>query len=231
MIVSIGQPCYFPWLGYFDRLVRSDLHIILDHVQMDHSSKSNFTNRNKIRTAQGWTWLTVPLNGEDKFSSINQIRVAHTDWQDRHLAMLSNSYARAPFFAECRSQLLLAYKSEPELLIDYIDATTGILKAAIGVETPCVKSSALEVTSTKSRLILDLCRRVGATHYLSGPFGRDYLDLPAFQAADIGVSFHDYRHPTYRQNYPGFEPYMSAADVLFNHGPEALRIISRGACV
>jgi len=59
MIVSINQPAYIPWLGYFDRISKSDLHIILNHVQFE---KNSMTNRNKIRTSQGWAWLTVPLH-------------------------------------------------------------------------------------------------------------------------------------------------------------------------
>ena len=61
MIVSISQPGYFPWLGYFERLSNSDIHIMLDNVQIERKTKTNFTNRNKIRNQLNWFWITVPI--------------------------------------------------------------------------------------------------------------------------------------------------------------------------
>ena len=78
MIVSIMQPAYIPWLGYFDRIAKSDLHVVLDNVTMDKNSKTKFTNRNKSRTPQGWSWLTVPLKSVSKSNEvvINEIEIA-----------------------------------------------------------------------------------------------------------------------------------------------------------
>ncbi len=84
----------------------------------------------------------------------------------------------------------------------------------------------MDVEGTKSQLILNICKASGASTYLSGPFGRDYLDSAAFAHEGIALEFHDYPHPTYRQVYPGFEPYLSALDLLLNHGPKSLDIIT-----
>jgi len=75
LIVSINQPAYLPWLGYFNRVANSDLHVVLDHVQYE---KNSFTNRNKIRTAQGFSWLTLPLKTKGKFGNlaINTVEIA-----------------------------------------------------------------------------------------------------------------------------------------------------------
>ena len=95
----------------------------------------------------------------------------------------------------------------------------------LGVRTECISSSDLSLESKKAELILDICRKVGATTYLSGPFGRDYLNQKDFEEAGIELQFHDYAHPVYMQNFDGFEPYMSILDLLFNHGDKSLEIL------
>jgi hypothetical protein len=83
----------------------------------------------------------------------------------------------------------------------------------------------MEVSGQKDELILNLCRIEKVKTYISGPFGRDYLDEEKFAAAGIDIRYQDYEHPVYPQLYPGFEPYMSGIDLLFNHGPESLRML------
>jgi hypothetical protein len=231
MIVSIMQPAYLPWLGYFDRIARSDLHIVLDHVNLDANSKTKFANRNKVRTPQGWGWLTVPLQSKGRHGELflNQVEVAaDTPWRQKHLGALAANYARAPHFAAHREFLAEVYGREWKRLVDLTTATTDYLHRAFGLNCPTRRSSEMGVAGEKDTLILNLCREVGATIYLSGPFGRDYLDAAAFAAAGIELRFHDYPHPEYRQSFPGFEPFMSAVDLLFNHGPASLEILRSG---
>jgi hypothetical protein len=217
MIVSINQPAYLPWLGYFDRIDASDLHIVLDHVQFE---KNSLVNRNRIRTPSGWTWLTIPLATKGRFGGlpIRDLRSADGGrWRKKHWKTLEMNYVRAVGFLDHFDELRAIYGDEqfgnaflpPVMrLIDYQ------LKV-MGVRTKIVSSSALGVDGSKSALICNLCRAVGAKTYLSGPFGRDYLDLEAFEADDIDVLFHDYAPQPYTQVWPGFEAAMSALDVLF----------------
>lgn len=107
-----------------------------------------------------------------------------------------------------------------------VDEINTMLMQALGINTPLRYSSQTKSSATKSHLVLELCQSFGATTYLSGPLGRDYLDLYAFQVAGIEVLFHDYQHPTYEQFYPGFEPYMSIIDLLFMQGPDSFDILS-----
>ena len=83
----------------------------------------------------------------------------------------------------------------------------------------------MAVNGEKDELILNLCKEVGATTYVSGPFGRDYLDAAAFVDAGIQLVFHGFRNPKYTQAFPGFEPFMSVVDLIFNHGPQSRRIL------
>lgn len=230
MIVSIMQPAYLPWAGYFDRIARSDLHIVLDHVLIDANSKTKFANRNKVRTAQGWCWLTVPLQSKGKYGQLylDKIEIANdTGWARKHWNTLLHSYRKAPYFAAHQAFFEQVYAREWPLLNDLIRETSGYLATAFGLKKEILNSSAMNVSGEKDELILNLCQAAGATTYISGPFGRDYLDEAAFQRAGIEVIYHEYEQPIYPQIHPGFEPYMSALDVLFNCGPTSLEIMTK----
>ena len=226
MIVSINQPAYLPWLGYFHRIAVSDLHIVLDHVQFE---KNSYTNRNKIRTPQGWTWLTVPVSTKNRFGDLPISGLefaAGSNWQAKHWATLRQNYARAAHFHRYAEAFESFYRSQWTRLNDLMRAMNAWTLKELGVETPLGYSSEMGVGGSKSELVLNLCRAVGATVYLSGPLGRDYLDAGSFAAAGIEVRYHDYTHPRYRQAYQGFESYMAAADLLFNCGPDSGSIMS-----
>jgi hypothetical protein len=227
MIVSIMQPAYLPWLGYFERIALSDLHIILDDVQLERSSKTRFTNRNKIRTDQGSTWLTIPV----KTAGLGQPLICQAEidneqnWRAKHWRSISQQYSRSKYFEDFRDELQVLYQQEWPLLTPLLLETTDWLRQRLGLTTHCVRSSELPVVGKKSELILELCRHARATKYISGVFGRDYLDMAAFEQAGIEVVFHDYLHPEYQQQFEGFEAYMSAIDLLFNQGSGSLDIL------
>jgi len=228
MIVSINQPAYLPWLGYFHRIAVSDIHVVLDHVQFE---KNSYSNRNKVRIPAGSCWLTVPLSTKGRFAELNLNKleiVADARWEAKHHATLSQSYSKAPFYAEHAAAVADWYRRPWERLTELTRETTRYQLNALGIQTPLLFSSEMGVKGSKDELVLNLCKEVGANVYISGPLGRDYLRPELFSAEDIRVVFHDYVHPTYRQVYPGFEPYMATLDLLFNHGPESLRVIRTG---
>jgi hypothetical protein len=223
------QPAYLPWLGYFDRIYRSDVFIVLDHVQMDQNSKTKFTNRNKIRTSNGWAWLTVPLKTKGKHGEafINQLEIVDdSGWRQKHWGSLANAYARAPYFKDHKPYFESVYQKPWCLLNDVMSDTFNYFMKSLGLTRTILYSSQLNVAGHKDDLILNLCREVKADVYISGPFGRDYLNAGSFREASIELQFHDYAHPTYRQCYQGFEPFMSIVDLLFNHGPESLAVLT-----
>jgi hypothetical protein len=225
VIVSIHQPSYLPWLGYFDRIAASDLHVVLDIVQFE---KNSFINRNKIRTAEGWTWLTVPVETGGKFGDLAIERLHITDdprWARKHRSAINQSYARALHFAQHAAFIDETYAMPWQRLVDLVERINGYLCDAFAIGTRIVKASSLGLTKSKSDLVLEICQKVGASTYLSGALGRDYLDRDAFERANIDVVFQDYRHPVYPQAHGGFEPAMAAIDLLFMCGPEAGKML------
>lgn len=225
MIVSINQPAYLPWLGYFDRIARSDLHLVLDHVQFE---KNSMANRNRILGANGSTMITVPVRTAGKFGdlSINDLLIDHArPWNKKHWNAISQSYGKARYFEGHRDWFERFYSCSWTHLSPLLHESTGYLLDALGIGTRIVKTSELNVAGSKSELVLNLCKEVGASTYLSGPFGRDYLDVVGFAEAGVKIEFQDYRHPVYQQLRGGFEPYMSVIDLLFNCGDSSLGIL------
>ena len=227
MIVSINQPAYMPWLGYFHRIAVSDLHIVLDHVQFE---KNSFTNRNKIRTKEGWCWLTIPLKTSGRFGdlAIAEVEVSsERRWAEKHWNSIRLNYSKGTYFREHADFFEDIFSGSWQRLNPLLREITTYLLRALGINTKILFSSEIGAVGRKSDLVLELCRKVGATRYLSGSLGRDYLDEVAFEQANIAVSYQEYRHPTYKQVYPGFEPYMGAIDLLFNCGPQSLDVLMR----
>lgn len=225
MIVSINQPAYLPWLGYFDRIAKSDLHVVLDHVQFE---KNGMINRNKIRTAQGWCWLTVPVQTKGSLDSlrIRDVKIANrSNWSRKHQEALRTNYSRAPFFPEYAHFFEDALSRQWTNLQPLIQNMNDYLLKVLSISVPILYSSELSAAGQKHELVLNICRKVGATRYLSGPFGRNYLKSSEFADCGIELCFHDYVHPAYRQSFPSFEPFMSVVDLLFNHGPASTAIL------
>ena len=229
MIVSINQPAYLPWLGYFHRIAVSDLHIVLDHVQFE---KNSVTNRNRVRTPGGWCWLTVPVKTKGRFGdlAINTLEISpDTDWRRKHWRTICQAYAFAPYFGPHRAYFEALYEREWTRLGDLCREVTDYLLDAFGIATPRRRSSAMDPAGAKDDLVLDLCRKAGADLYLSGSQGRAYLREEPFREAGVAVAYQDYHHPRYTQSVGGaFEPYMAAIDLLFNHGPASLDILMGG---
>lgn len=228
MILSINQPAYMPWIGYYDRIDASDLHIVLDHVQFE---KNSFVNRNKIRTPKGWMWLTVPVQTKGKFTKlpINELRIVAGPWRRKHRTSLYTNYARAPYFNNHISFIDTFFDESngTNCFLDLTQEFSGYMLDVLGINTQIMRSVQMNPIHTKSELVLELCLKVGAETYISGPFGRNYLDRRRFEEAGIKILFHDYKCVPYKQAWPGFESGLAAFDVLANNTAVASADIMR----
>lgn len=218
MIISINQPAYLPWPGYFDRMACADVHVILDHVQFE---KGSLVNRNEVRAPGGKDrcWLTIPVNAHGR-PTIDKVKIVDDRWHKRHEATLTQSYGKAAFWPLLVPALRSMYAIPYVRLIEVIRETNLMLQTVLRISTPTLRSSTLELTSKKSELILDICKILNATVYLSGPIGKDYLDHAAFEEVGIEIRTHRWSTPTYDQGgEPTFETSLSVVDALANLGP------------
>lgn len=215
MILAAHQPAYLPWLGYLDRIARSDAFVFLDTVQFE---KNSFTNRNRVKTPQGPAWLTIPVKVKGHtHSTMQELQIDNAqNWKIKHLKTLKMNYSKAPMFAERWPKLEELYARPFDLLSDLCFEHLAFWLAELGVSRRVVRARDLKARSLKSELILDLCSELGANEYLSGPFGKDYLDEKAFQAAGVAVSYHEFKSPEYPQLYGPFVPNLGVVDLWMN---------------
>ncbi len=224
MRVTIHQPQFLPWLGYLDKIDQADLFILLDTVQF---KKNEWQNRNRIRTSQGWQWLTVPVL-QQFGQRIDDVVINPTAiWKVQHLRALEMHYARAPYIDRYLPQLRELYATPWAKLSDLNRATVQWLLKAYGVTTPVRSAAQYAAREEPTSRLIDLCRAVGATQYLAGPGAEHYMDKPRFEDSGIQLETQEFYHPIYRQIYEPFEPNLSALDLLFMQGPDALATLRR----
>lgn len=226
MIVAIHQPQFMPWLGYFDKLDRCDHFVLLDTVQY---KKNEWQNRNRIKTAQGPQWLTVPVRFRFP-AAIREVTVnENTNWRHKHWQSLVTNYPRAPHWEALEPALRELYERPWSELAELNRATVEMLVAALGIDTNTTWASHLEgIGDDPTGRLVDLCRALGADTYLSGTDGASYMDLDQFQEAGIEVIFQEYDHPTYPQLFGEFQSHLSALDLVLNCGRDSLSILRRG---
>ena len=224
MKTVILQPSYIPWRGYFDQIYQADLFVFYDDVQYD---KHGWRNRNKIKTSQGEQWLTIPVHskGATEGVVIKDVRIDWTKkWTKKHLSSLKFAYAKAPYLEKYFSWLEKTYLRRDEFLVDFTIETTIELARILGInQTKFMRSSNLEgISGSKTTRLIQILKKVGTTHYISGPSAKNYIDEAKFKKANITLEFIEYNYPPYKQLHPPYNPYVTILDLLFMEGEGAL---------
>jgi hypothetical protein len=216
------QSNYIPWKGYFDLIASADQFVLYDIVQF---TKNDWRNRNLIKTASGPLWLTIPVAQSGRFGqTIEEVRVTDDRWRVKHWRSLEQAYRRAPFFSRYRDRFEALYLASNERRLTTINRSfISSIADAMGITTPIASATDIELPDDRIDRLIEICRTFGASEYISGPAARVYLDESRFRAAGIEVRFMDYRgYREYPQLYPPFEHKVSALDLLFNTGDDAL---------
>jgi hypothetical protein len=218
MIVAGHQPNYLPWLGFFDKMKRADVFIIEDNVQFE---RQGFTSRNRVLTADGVRWLSVPVEHANKPLPINQVRIANKgkpSWGRKHWLTLKHGYCKAPYWNDYASFFEETYEQEWRLLIDLnMHLIKGIMKF-LSIDKPLILSSRLKARGKKTELIVAQCKEVGADIQLAGDGCHNYIDKELFKQEGIRLIFQNFRQPIYRQIGDGFVSNLSVVDYLFCNG-------------
>jgi hypothetical protein len=227
--IAIIQSCYVPWRGFFDLIGRCDEYVIFDRVQY---ARRHWHNRNRIKTAAGVEWLTIPVLSKGRYEQpIDEVEI-EKPWTEKHWRALELAYRRAPFFEAFAPAVRSWYeRADKEKSLTEVNALfLREMATLLGLGTRIVRDTAYPIQGAKTERLLAIARAAGANCYLSGPSARAYLDEAQFAAAGIRVEWMSYEgYPGYPQLHGGFEAAVSVLDLIFNVGPDAPRYLHAGA--
>jgi WbqC-like protein family len=223
--IAILQSNYIPWKGYFDIINSVDEFVIYDDVQY---TKGDWRNRNIIATRQGLKWLTIPVKTKGRLQlNINEIRVSDKNWKNKHWKTLQQNYGKAPYFSIYKELFAdLYFQCSEDFLSNinykFITAINNIL----GISTPLKWSIEYNACGNPSERLIDICKKAGASTYLSGLSAKAYLDTSLFTKEGVCVEWVDYKgYPEYTQLHAPFEHGVTVLDLIFNEGPNAKKFM------
>lgn len=223
--VVILQPGYLPWLGFFDQMLRSDVFVYFDDVQYD---KHGWRNRNRIKSATGPIWLTVPvLNTGRQGQKINEVEIDNrSPWARKHITAIAQTYAKGPHLKRYLPQLDALLTRHWESLVELDLAVVDLICNWIGIERQIERASCLGIGGEQSERLLNICKHFQADRYLSGDSAQNYLDVKLFSHEGVQVEWQSYCHPTYPQLHGKFAPYLSVLDLVMNVGEKSLDVLT-----
>lgn len=224
---AMHQPNYLPGLSYFYKMLHCDVFVLLDTVQIPRGQ--SFANRNRVKTPNGPTFLTVPLHtpkGAKGKITYREAEMAGTKWKQKHLRTVEMNYKKAPYFDTVfpiYKDILLEDFSFNETNVALIEA----FRYYLAINANLVRlSDLLNSFGQKNALIADIAGQLGATTYLSGAGGgKDYTNPEMLQQSGISVIYSDFQHPEYSQLWGDFVPQLSILDLLMNCGKESREIL------
>lgn len=230
-IVAAHQPHFLPWLGYLDKLHEADVFVVMDDLQYE---EQNFQNRNRLKLNQGPQWITVPLVRGKQSDRICDRRIDNAGfggrhhWQRRAWRSLEVHYGHAPHFDAYAPALEATFARRWDYLLELDLHMLDLARTWLGITTPIIRASSLELRGAKTDRILDFCQKLGAKVYLSGKGGSaGYLDTDQLLRAGVTTMWQRFTHPVYPQRYPnlGFVSHLGFLDLVLNCGPASAQIL------
>ena len=215
-VCLISQPRLFPGLHYLHRLLVSDVFVVLDTVQFTPRHEEN---RTRLKAQDGARWLTIPMLKRSREQLVKDTRIDQTQhWRRKAVNTLESLYGAAPRYGEYSEQIRTILELPHETLLDVTMASWQPAFRLLAPRCEVVLASDLETNDSGQDQLLGICREVGADTYLSGAFGKEYLDESRFRSEGIQVRYHEYEYPKYPQRFGDFVPFLSYLDLLFNAG-------------
>ena len=218
-IVAIHQPNFFPWLGYFNKIARADVFIVLDDIQHTKTG-GNWSNRVKLFVSAEPRWVTAPIKRPVHGTmALNEAEWANQPWREKLLKTLATNYQRAPFFDEAMQLLRPLIVNPAPKLASYNLQAIRAIAVALGVCKELVQASQFAVSSVSNQRLIDLTRAVGCTGYIAGGGAAGYQDEALFAQAGLTLKYQSFVHPVYSQAGAGeFTPGLSVIDALMHCG-------------
>ncbi|MEQ1633211.1 MAG: WbqC family protein [Planctomycetota bacterium] len=212
-VCVISQPRFFPGLHYLSRMQVADWFVIFDNVQFTPRHEEN---RCKVKGPQGAQWLTAGVKKGPREQLVKDTMISYEQpWHLDAQKTLAHLYGKSPFYERYIGAVKAILEAGHETLTALDRASWEPALAILKPKCKFVLASELPCEGKGPPLLLDICKHLGADVYLSGGFGREYLDVAPFTERGVEVRFHDYENPVYPQRHGEFVPYLSYLDMLF----------------
>lgn len=225
IFVAIHQPNLFPWLGFFDKINRSDIFIILDHV-VNNPRDPLWTKRVQIISNGKPFWLTIPLehSKNEVFYQINKIKINSAFIPKKHLRTIQQNYQKSPYFDSVFPYIEKYYLNSTQVIAKRnIEFIKSICKG-LNIKTKLLLSSEMSPQFSASDLLIELIKKIKGDKYLYGGLGADYQENEKFEKADIELISQNFQHPIYPQfNTKEFVKGLSIIDALMNVGFDGVK--------
>lgn len=231
MIVSCHQPNYLPWPGFFNKILKSDVHVILDTNQLPRGK--DFVVRNKIKTEGGAKWLRITVQEKNNMLPIKYVEINNSvNWKEKHWNSLNHNYSKAPFFLEYKEKFEKIFKKNWRFLLELNMEIIYLILKILDIETKIILESSLNITSSSTQEILDILISLKAEYYLTGSgsgsakiiLGKESL----FEERGIKIIYQKFNPKPYPQLFGNFIPDLSICDMLFNLGASETRKMLEG---
>jgi hypothetical protein len=226
MKLGIMQPYFFPYLGYFDLINRSDSWVVFDSAQY---IRHGWVNRNRIlHPTTGWQYIIVPLKKHERETPINQIETQpYEQWAPRILGQMQHYKKKAPGYA-IASGLVEDCLAQGETNLARLNATT-LRKTCEILGIPFNSKTFSEMKLDHGPVngpgdwALRISEAVHATEYINPLGGMELFDPAAFGASGIKLTIQEPFEFQYECRGYQFEPGLSVIDALMWNSPETVR--------
>jgi len=216
--VVISQPMFIPWLGLFEQVHLADEFVHYDDVQLPQGR--SFMTRVQLKTAQGVKWLTAPVDHARSGRTIRETRLGPANtWRSKHLKTIQQALARTPYAEDALNLIELIYATPTDNLAEFNIAATETVARWLGLQARFSRSSVMGLPGSSSQRLLDLCKHLGATRYVTGHGAFHYLDHALFESKGVQVRYMRYERRPYAQLHGDFTPYVTILDAIACCGP------------
>lgn len=213
--VSIHQPNYIPWLGYFYKVYQTDYFVFLDDAQYSNEGMHNY---HYLKTKNGPQRIKIPVY-QTLGDKINEVRIrTELNWQERHLNLLKENYRHAEHFEEVISDFSSLILNTQEYLASFNASILKFICKKLGIKTEFILSSDLNISSVREAKIIDICFALRCDQYYSGTGAMSYQKKEHFLEKGIQLEYTDYKPFQYKQQFPGFQSNVTILDFLMNCG-------------
>ena len=201
-----------------------DEFVFLEDVQY---TKRDWRNRNIIKTNKGLKWITVPVENNSRNQLIYEVKINNNEqWARSHYDIIRQNYFYAPYFKQYKEFLEHIYFDKKFNTLSELNIyTTTLIARKLGISTKFVNSVDLCTTGKKDDKLIAICKQLQATHYISGPAAKEYIDEDKFKENNITLEYIRYEYPRYKQVDEPFEHGVTILDLILNCGDDALNYV------